>query len=384
MYQLLLFCTVLLCLTYSALFLYYFVGWRSTPQLKTNHSAASFQTKVTVILPARNEEHTIEHCINSIAQQNYPKHLFQLIVVDDCSTDSTRERVKKRIQLHTQCNISLIELPALTQNESPKKRAIEKAVEAANGELIITTDADCSMEINWIPSLVKFYELKKAKLIVAPLKIKSQHNASILQQFQEYDCIGLVASGGASLHYHRALLCNGANLAFQKSAYLTCYKDQNGKNLASGDDMFLMLAIQKRFPKSIFFLKSASACVQTLPQTNFSDFIRQRKRWATKGFSYNNKYITWVAVLIVLMNLALLTTSIISFFSVQFLLPFLVLFLTKLSIDTFFLKQVAPLFDSKVRMHKLALFILLYPLLICAIAAISWKKEYTWKDRTLK
>src|SRR4051812_15971689 len=78
---------------YCILILTYFLGWLLIPVFKR---AASVQpiNKFTVLIPARNEEASIIACLQSITSQDYPPHLFEVIILNDHSSDSTASLVQ--------------------------------------------------------------------------------------------------------------------------------------------------------------------------------------------------------------------------------------------------------------------------------------------------
>ena len=115
--------TLVLLLCYSALLIYYRKSWLSIPDFKAA-SDANLQTKISIIIPARNEEENIADCLNSIIDQSYPKHLFEVLVVDDHSTDNTAAIIKS----YAAENVKLISLQDfVTANEinSYKKRPLK-------------------------------------------------------------------------------------------------------------------------------------------------------------------------------------------------------------------------------------------------------------------
>lgn len=370
-------------LLYLGNVLYFLKGWKATAQFNLDENRPHFSTRVSVVLAARDEAKNIHECLTCIVQQNYPSELFEIIIVNDASTDSTVQVVENIIQNATNLNIRILHLAEQANNVAPKKRALQWGIENAIGDLILCTDADCSMGKNWLASHVGFYQKTAAKLIVAPVKMKVDAKANLLTYFQQYDIISLVASGGASLFYNKPLLCNGANLSFEKDTYFATLKDFEGKKMASGDDMFLMLAIKNKFPKSVHFLKSKAALVETLPQNNLLSLLIQRKRWASKGLRYNDSYILSRSVLIVLSHFSLLTTGIISFLNWHFSLLFLPLFLTKFTADLIFLNRISIFFEEKINGVKTFFLVLLYPFFILLLLLMGIKKNYVWKDRKL-
>ncbi|MBS1575730.1 MAG: glycosyltransferase, partial [Bacteroidetes bacterium] len=147
--MILLIITILLFLVYSILILYYRQAWLQVPTY--NADSVSGQTKVTIIVSARNEEKNIDSLLNALEKQSYPRHLTEIIVVDDHSTDNTASLVKK----HPAVILVPLKVEAIN---SYKKKAIETAITISTGELIITTDADCTMEPAWLQTIVSFKE----------------------------------------------------------------------------------------------------------------------------------------------------------------------------------------------------------------------------------
>ncbi|MCY7410524.1 MAG: glycosyltransferase, partial [Chitinophagales bacterium] len=155
----------LLTIIYMVIFIFYLIGWLKIPEFKTTEKV--FSTKVCVVIPARNEEENIAVVLNSLLQQNYSKDFFEIIIVDDFSEDKTASVVKDYLQ----SNIRLIEMKNFINDKllSNKKKSIETAIENTGAELIVTTDADCLMNENWLSTLVEFYETTNCKMIVAPV-----------------------------------------------------------------------------------------------------------------------------------------------------------------------------------------------------------------------
>jgi len=97
---------------------------------------------VSVIIPAYNEESTIESCLKSLLNQTIEKDTYELIVVDDGSTDSTPEIIKRYpVKLFRQENSG----PATARNLGAKN---------SSGEIILFTDADCIADPNWIEEMI--------------------------------------------------------------------------------------------------------------------------------------------------------------------------------------------------------------------------------------
>ena len=279
--------TIVLFVCYSILIIYYWQSWNSIPDFIPTEK--SFQTKISVIIPARNEEDNIGKLLIALQQQTYPKDLFEVIVIDDHSTDKTIEVVRKFPE------VKLLQLKEGNIN-SYKKKAIETGIAAANGKLIVTTDADCMPGKEWLQILASFKEKNNAVFIAAPVVF--ENNSSLLQKFQALDFLVLQGITGAAVYKRSMAMCNGANLAYEKKAFDEVSGFSGINQIASGDDMLLMHKIWKKYPDKIFYLKSKDAIVQTQPMKTRKEFFNQRIRWASKARYYEDKKIFWVLLFV--------------------------------------------------------------------------------------
>ncbi len=373
--------TVGLLMIYFMLIRYYHISWNSIPTFHIPEPAYKEQLKVSVIIPARNEEDNIVHCLRSLSKQSYPKALIEIIVINDYSTDKTAERVRT----FPASNIKLINLSDRlngTSINSYKKKAIETAIGAASGELIITTDADCTAAPGWIKHLAACYAVNQPALIAAPVKIVT--NSSLLSIFQSIDFLTLQGITGASVHKKFHAMCNGANLAYQKKAFYEVKGFANIDKKASGDDMMLMHKIVKKYPEGAFFIKAGAAIVSTQPALTWKAFLNQRIRWASKAGSYDDKRITAVLLLVYLLNLFVLVFLIAGIWNVTWLLIFLLLVVSKTVIEYPFVRTVASFFKQQ---SLMVYFPLLQPLHILYTVVAGWLGifgTYEWKSRKVK
>ncbi|HRF42482.1 MAG TPA: glycosyltransferase, partial [Saprospiraceae bacterium] len=168
-------------------------NWRRLPEW-TVPEAFVPHTSVSVVIPARNEAAGIEACLRSVFQQNYPPHLLEIIVVDDHSEDDTVAIVGS-LNLP---NLRLLRLADFVQpgaTTSFKKKAIKTAIAHARGELIVTTDADCTAPPDWLPAIVSLYEQRRPKAILASVGLAPAANK--MERFQALDMAGLMLCSGA-------------------------------------------------------------------------------------------------------------------------------------------------------------------------------------------
>ncbi len=389
--QVLFYIIIILFLLYILLILYYWKSWVFISDFRFSISDFKPSTKITVIIAARNEEENIADCLDSIINQSYPKHLFEVLVVDDHSTDNTASIINN---YKTQ-NIQLISLKDFINDKklnSYKKKAIEIAIQQSIGELIVTTDADCFMKENWLQTIAAFYEQYKPEFIAAPVSINCSNK--FIEFFQGLDFMTLQGITGASVHKKIHCMCNGANLAYTKKAFEEVGGFAGIDNIASGDDMLLMHKIYKRWPDKVMFLKSKEAIVHTQPVNSVREFFNQRIRWASKADKYDDKRIFAVLLLVYLVNVMLLVLPVIAVFdNVQYSMfnvqcpiigVWLLLLLLKTITELVFLYPVAKFFGKQ---SMLLMFPLMQPFHIIYTIIAGWLGKfgsYSWKERKVK
>lgn len=358
--------------------LWYWYGWIMAKEQKS--IAETFSTTVTVVIPARNEEDNINNCLTDIFNQNFPEHLFEVIVVDDNSTDSTASIVKT----FNKKNLKLFQLNDKVNGvySAYKKKAVETAIQNATGKLIVTTDADCRMEQLWLASIVNYYEANSYKMIAAPVLFKGENN--MFEEFQSLDFLGLMGITCSSIFHQFPVMCNGANLAYEKDAFFDVNGFEGIDHIASGDDMLLMHKLVKKYPKSVGFLKSHIAAVFTCPQHSVTEFFMQRNRWTSKSTQYSDKRITAILILAYLFNLLLVVNLIGSFYSEIILKLFFAQLLLKFVTEFLLLSSAALFFKRKdlLSVFLPSQFIHIGYVLIVGIAGITAKQQ--WKGRNIR
>ena len=357
------------------------ISWLAVKQIKFPE-IKKFNTPVSVIIAARNEEDAISACINDIINQDYPRELLEIIVVDDASVDSTSRLVQHIIINNPGVNIKLIQLTDNNTVVSPKKRALSEAIKVAEGKLILTTDADCRIGHKWLSTMVLFYQQNNSKMIIGPVNFHKEQN--LFQKMQSLEFTGLIGITGAAAFLNQPVMCNGANLAYEKEAFILVKGFENNDNKASGDDVFLMLKFKKIFKgKNIHFIKSQEAFVYTAAKTTVPEFISQRKRWASKSIYYRDFGAIMLALFVFLFNVSILFSLGLSFFSNKFTGLFFVMAGIKFFTDFAFLFTVSSFFEKRNLLWLVIPEQVLYPLYVITIGVAVQFRGYKWKDRKL-
>ena len=390
-------------LVYCTLIFYYWKSWVGIEDFRLPNVDLKPSTKISVIIPARNEEDNIAACLDSVCNQSYPKELFEVLVVDDFSTD----RTAAIIESYAAQGVRLISLKDFVQDglNSYKKKAIEIAIAQSTGELIVTTDADCIVQQNWLRTIAAFYEENRPEFIAMPVGIclaansentqkKNTPQGVFLQAFQALDFMTLQGITGASVYKKIHSMCNGANLAYTKKAFKEVSGFAGIDNIASGDDMLLMHKIYKAHPDKVLFLKSKDVIVQTEPVHSIKEFFNQRIRWASKADKYEDKRIFGVLLIVYFTNVILLLLPFISLLHPEKLLIFnyqlsiiqlwLLLMVIKTAVELIFLYPVARFFGKR---KMLWVFPFFQPFHIIYTVIAGWLGKfgsYSWKGRNVK
>ncbi len=364
---------LLLFAGYSILIMNCWSAWKRIPLFIP--AIQNPKTKVSVIIPARNEEDNIAPLLGALQTQTYPKELFEVIVVDDHSTDATASITQQF------SSVRLIQLQQDAVN-SYKKKAIETGIAAASGDLIVATDADCIPPPGWLETLVLFKEETKSVFIAAPVVINC--NSSVLQLFQAMDFMVLQVITGAVVQGRKLSMCNGANIAYERKAFAHVKGFAGIDSIASGDDMLLMYKIEKQFPGRVHYLKSKEAIVTTQPAKTWKAFFSQRIRWASKARKYEDKRILPVLLLVYFLNLSFLALIIAGCWSRQYWLWLGVFWLVKTLVELPLFRSAAMFFNKPWALQLFFFFQPLHILYTIVSGLFSQFGIYEWKGRKVR
>lgn len=366
-----------LALGYAVLILTYRSMWQSG-SLSGKATVQSLDERVSVIVPCRNEAKNIENCIRALLAQDYPKHLLEIVIVDDHSTDTTVEIAKT----FSGPSLRVIQLSGNMPADQGKKAAISRGVSDASGSLILNTDADCIPPVSWVSTMTACKKEKDAAFVSGPVMFQSSNKP--LDIFQTLDFLSLQGITAASVSAGFHGMSNGANMGFTRNAFNAVEGFKGIDHIASGDDMLLMQKIQQQFPGHIAYCRSEAAIVTTKPEPTLRTFLRQRIRWASKATYYHDKRILPVLLLVYLHNfslLALLTAGV--FGDMHALVAGGVLILFKTVVELSFMWPVAGFFGIR---RLLPFFPVAQPfhIMYTVISGLFGQfGSYQWKGRTV-
>ncbi len=328
----------------------------------------------SVIIPVRNEEENIENILQDLNKQTFDRTQFEVIVVDDFSTDSTRA-IAKEIQEKANFNLKIMHLDDPTIHG--KKNALTKGIEAANHEVIITTDADCRINEKWIESYAYAFS-QETQIVAGPVSLEGE---GLFANMQMTEFAGLIAFGGVTLASNNPSMCSGANLAFRKKVFEEVGGYKGNIKIPSGDDEFLLYDIVRKYPRSGRFLKSTYGTVKTKTQPTFNQFRNQRSRWISKWKYNKNWKLRLTAVLFFIDNLLFLAAIGGTIFGYLPLIFLGVIFISRFLANYLLIKQVSNFLNHKNVLIPLLLLQVLYPFHVLIMGLQSIVGGYTWKGR---
>ena len=363
---------------YLVVLVYLIKGWAALRKPKVKANAATLSTKVTLLIAARNEEENITLTIEDILAQDFPKHLLEVIIVDDHSTDRTAEIISS----YSSQGIKLLQMNEAQKLNSYKKKAIAEAIKLSTSDLMVATDADCRMGPKWLSSVVSYYETEQPVMISSPVAYFQEK--SLFERLQTLEFSYLIGIGASFIGNGRASTCNGANFAYRKDVFYEVGGFAGIDDLASGDDELLLQKVAERYPGRIGFLKEREAIVYTHAKPTLADFLQQRRRWASKSTKYKDKSVVALAVGIWLFNLSMLINACLSFYSITFLQLFGMQLLLKYLFETAFLLPITTFFKRSGLIGLLLILSPIHILYFVYVGLIGNTSKYQWKGRVVK
>ncbi|MCX6246552.1 MAG: glycosyltransferase [Bacteroidetes bacterium] len=337
-------------------------------------------TTVTILIPARNEEENIGFCLHDLSAQDYPMHQVEIVVVNDHSTDRTEAEVMEFKRLHPAMSLRLIPVISIRNDRAFKKHSIRSGVDASSGVLIITTDADTRLNSGWISSMVSVYEQQQPKMIIGPVDFREEN--TFFERIQGMEFAGLMAATAGSCSMGFPLMCNGANLAFERQAYLETCNSEDDLMYPSGDDLFLMMKIRKRYgAKSINYLFAENAIVLTTAKKTFGGFFSQRIRWVSKSRGYTDFSVRTVSLLTWLFNFLLLSALVAGIFNVRLLFFSLILLGIKMILELPAVLRILVFYRKTRRGYLYPLTQVLNLVYVASVGILGNVLSYQWKGR---
>ncbi|MBA4250605.1 MAG: hypothetical protein C0425_05285 [Chlorobiaceae bacterium] len=259
----------------------------------------------------KNEEDNLGKLITSLSEQNYPSELFEIILVDDSSTDNTFSRAKKIIEGKNNFRI----ISASKKIMQGKRGALQVGINSAKHNFILITDADCTHSKNWIQSMATALSENDFVFGIAPF-IQKKSLTNLISCYENFRAFFLMFS-----------LCQlgfpysstARSLGFRKETFnkINGY-DGTDKTISGDDDLLLQKFVMNK--KKISEVTNSFVYSET--KESFKDYINQRGRHTKSSFHYS---LATKSILALWHLINLLSVFSILFFalSINFIFPFL-------------------------------------------------------------
>ncbi len=329
--------------------------------------------KVSVLIAARNEGKNIGKLLQSLYNQTFAKENFELIIVDDHSDDDTFEISENFKVSHPEMILKLLKATGYG-----KKQAVSQALHAADNEIVMVTDADCELPEKWIEKMLAFYIMKDLKMALGPVLLSPAD--TLFEKLQVLEHMSLIASTAGSAAIGMPVMCNGANMMYDRKSALDVEEDRTDMELASGDDMFLMEQFIARYgSRAIGFFLNREVIVKTATMPNLRAFFRQRTRWTSKTRAYTNWKIIATASTVFLFNLSIVFFFVAGFFMPVFWCFYVLYIILKTLIDYPIIRRISAFMKQK----KLKFWTLplefIYPFYVVFTAFAGMFAKTRWK-----
>ncbi len=324
---------------------------------------------LSVVVAARNEEDNILDCIMALNNLVYPDGKIEIIIVNDNSTDSTGSQIENFIK--DKAKFKTITPSGSIGSLKGKTNALANAIKISNGEILLTTDADCIVSPTWAKTLASYYQ-DDVGFVGG---FTTQYDRSTFEGMQAIDFVYLLTVAAGSINLGKPLSCIGNNMSYRRSAYLEV-GGYESLPFSVTEDFKLLMAIHNLKKYKIIYPLDAKGLVTSKACPDWKTLFWQKKRWGVGG-KESDLIGYFVLAWGYLSNAAILLTPF--FFSPVAL--YLTIF--KFGLDYFFVKPIFNKLKLKLRLvHFLAfeIYFILYVILLPFIVLTN--KKVKWKGRT--
>lgn len=363
----------LLSLYYVWAILFLLKGLRSLAKsgMPQNHT-------FSVIIAAHNEEKSIKECLGTVLNQTIAADRFEVILVNDRSTDATGALASEVSQRHS--NLSIITLSQTPQGFSPKKYALSCGVKEAKNGIVVFTDADCFVPATWLETLDRYFDAQTGMVqgITAYRRVPGMNPWLLGLQAVDFLSHGVVSASGIGAGL--PINSNANNLAFRLEAFNSVAGFDSVNRIVSGDDDLLMQKIWRSGKWKIRYMTDRASAVETLPTDTIRGIFEQRKRWGSKTVHYTLRQKAFLSG-IFSFYLSIIAALVLIPFHSYFLAAFGALALVKLCGDLLLMLPGTKLLgQTGLRKYILPASLIQLPLVILAVlfgvfGRFSWKRQ---------
>ncbi|KPL18888.1 MAG: hypothetical protein AMJ92_05720 [candidate division Zixibacteria bacterium SM23_81] len=278
-----------------------FLLWILWGLFRLSEGRSQLLHSVSVVVAAKNEERSIESCLRALLAQDYPPEQYEIVVVDDASTDATADIVQSIAWENSR--VRLLRAQEGRACLRAKKRALQMGIEHSAGEIILLTDADCLPAPTWIKTMVRHFE-PSVGLVAGHVH---QGGQLLWQKLRSLERLSMAAMAAGAIGWNQGLSANGGNLGYRREVFREVAGFKSLSAPLSGDDDLFIQLVSRKTSWEFQYAFEPEAAVSTKPPANLRQFVAQERRRTSKG----RYYPTWVQAILIeafMMNLALIIT----------------------------------------------------------------------------
>ncbi len=235
---------------------------------------------MTVVVAARDEAACLPTLLAALARQTHPR--YEVVVVDDASTDATPEVVGAWARAHTFLRLVRLETPQAPR----KKHALAKGIEAASYELLAFTDADCAPPPGWLATLAHYHAAAPGDVVL--VGYSPFHKApGLLNRLARYETFVTGFLTVAAVGLGRPYMAVGRNLSYGRAVFGRLGGFVHSLASMSGDDDLLVQEVARRRAAAVRPLFDPCTFVPSDPPATWRQWVRQKRRHVSAGRFYS-------------------------------------------------------------------------------------------------
>ena len=341
----------------------------------TRKTANQKQHPITVILSAHNEEEYIEQCLKCLADQNYPKEKYEVIIANDRSDDRTPEIIKKFCSEYS--NFKSVDVEN-SENVIPKKTALIKGLDIAKGEIVVSTDADCITPVTWLSDLNECFT-DDVGLVIGHTNYIIPNN--VWKGIDALDYFSQRALGAAFIGIGSAYTCTASNFAYRKEIFDKNRDELTKIKIRPAEDNFLLHRVHKKSNYKIAVAIKPGSFVTTNGASGIKDFMNQRFRWSAYGGNITTAGIR-LFFIPTLIYYPLISISLIgAFFNTDMFTALFLSLICKVTVDFLFMIKATTLYNCLYLLKYFLPISLIHLFLVPIIVLWGNLLTFQWKGR---
>ncbi|HUI91404.1 MAG TPA: glycosyltransferase [Chitinivibrionales bacterium] len=345
---------------------------------RISRSSTPHHLRFSIVIAARNEERVIEKCLLSVLSQTIGPERFEVILVNDRSTDATAAIAASVAKSHS--NLSVVTITETPQGVSPKKHAVIQGILRAKEEIIVFTDADCIVQPAWLETIDRYFDENTGIVQGITAYAETPGMNKLFWGIQAIDFLSHGVVSAAAIGANLPLNSNANNFAFRKKAFDAASGYGSDSAVVSGDDDLLLQRVWRSTGWRIRYMTDADGKVNTRPTETITGVFEQRKRWGSKTVHYNRMQVGLLSsVFVFYLAIALLFFA--GFFKPAFFAPFIAMFLVKVFGEAMLLVPGTRMFgEMGLRKYIVPASLIQLPVVIFSVV-IGVFGKFVWKEQ---